>query len=517
MYNTSMLRQNDFIVPIPIGVRFTLQYNASGNLEKVYVGFDSDRTDVTSDYLSVFTQNKLVPLHINITGGTTWVKVVSYTQPIPKSCGRLPICVESDLLCGLKENPNRYKFYGVYVESTTKIMQGFASIRQILSVSKFDTLNGWLATVKPSSDTIESWLHSSSYPFVAVATMFIVFRGNDVRFVPTALTQRKIVDIHPYVDHHGYHNVDVKFNDCSVTLPVSAKAIYGLAVGSVVIMDNNMSIMYSDTRPIMPTLAVVCDYCGRWISFKDVDAVCCDNPHCSSHLATRAVKLLRDIGVVPKSIDYYWDSVKNDMITLSDVFTLDAHNGNVYETTINQVIKGILPLDLQISVASDVDTFVLCCGGNLKTVLHYVANPDSFAADFSVQPADSMSLLLDWMSDEYNAIDLESVLTSKSIELVKQQRLQNVTPILHNRKICITGTFSHGTHTEVADILSSYGASVVTSIDNVTDCLLIGNTKEDVSGVLVRTARTLNIPVVDEYTYFTKYGIDADLSVTLGG
>ena len=39
MYNTSMLRQNDFIVPIPIGVRFTLQYNASGNLEKVYVGY----------------------------------------------------------------------------------------------------------------------------------------------------------------------------------------------------------------------------------------------------------------------------------------------------------------------------------------------------------------------------------------------------------------------------------------------------------------------------------------------
>ena len=75
----NFLKPGDFVIPMPIGIHMTLQYNISGNLEKVYTGFDSERIDRTSDMMNLVIQNKTAPPKIHITKGTTWVKGVLYT------------------------------------------------------------------------------------------------------------------------------------------------------------------------------------------------------------------------------------------------------------------------------------------------------------------------------------------------------------------------------------------------------------------------------------------------------
>ena len=45
MYKRNLLNPGDYVLAVPVGVHLTLEYNTSGNLARVYTGFEFNRVD----------------------------------------------------------------------------------------------------------------------------------------------------------------------------------------------------------------------------------------------------------------------------------------------------------------------------------------------------------------------------------------------------------------------------------------------------------------------------------------
>ena len=122
-----------------------------------------------------------------------------------------------------------------------------------------------------------------------------------------------------------------------------------------------------------------------------------------------------------------------------------------------------------------------------------------------------------WLNVPQNLSELDTIVTSSQIIIKDTGKLAAFdAPLLFLHKtIFITGTFKHGSLVDIATILQSYGAVVVTEYDDFIDYVLIGDIKDNIKGEAILGARSLGIPVVEESAFFAHYGIDADLQNNL--
>ena len=97
MFTINDLKPGDFVMPLPIGLQLTIQYNVEGNIEKVFTGY-KDRTDVTHDIVGNLIAKKTVPAKISVNGCTTWVFGILYTSETVSKCAMLPEGIYDDLL-----------------------------------------------------------------------------------------------------------------------------------------------------------------------------------------------------------------------------------------------------------------------------------------------------------------------------------------------------------------------------------------------------------------------------------
>ena len=88
-------------------------------------------------------------------------------------------------------------------------------------------------------------------------------------------------------------------------------------------------------------------------------------------------------------------------------------------------------------------------------------------------------------------------------------------PIFRGNTIAVTGKFRRGDYSEIKSILSSYAANVVPSIEmghKLPDVVLVGSLNEGISGEMMHKAKTHNIPIRYEDSFFAQFEIDKDLA-----
>ena len=117
MYVENYFKGGDYVTLIPVGLPITLQYNISGNLEKVFIGYDSNRKDVSDTFMMSLLSRDYVPGKISITKGTTWVYGILYTNDIPTTIsGDLPECLMAAYETKYLHNPEQFRFFAGNIE-----------------------------------------------------------------------------------------------------------------------------------------------------------------------------------------------------------------------------------------------------------------------------------------------------------------------------------------------------------------------------------------------------------------
>lgn len=514
----NLLNSGDYVMLVPMGLQITLQYNASGNLEKIYTGFTSERIDRTEELLSLFLKNKLAPTKIQITKGTSWVRGVLYTGELFPVSGLLPNVAEENLLQKLMEKTEQFNFFAGTIESTSTEFRSVTAIRQCLAMAKFRLLPGWTAPYNISEAIIESWMQNDRYTFVPIVTNYIVFRDRNVRIVSNELRQFIVKNVTQYTDVNGYIKARLDVENSSEPFYVDYSDVLRMNIhnNSIIIFDTNQQIIYcksldknSKQKNAYDTL-LTCSYCGKRFEAPKTGYVCCTNEHCPSKLRQHIVQFLKTLNMPQQSANTIQEWLKDEKITcIPDLFLLDEYENMSLEISISDLLRALVPISL-IPNEDIFLTMAIACNNNEKTFRYYVENPTKISSDLGIQHID-LGKLVKWLSDGYNVSDIQTLLKSPQIKLIKIDRKFDGVPIFRNKTIYLTGNFIRGSAGEIASILQSYSANVTTQFSNIVDCVLVGGTQEEIDGKSIKAARALHKPIMNEEEFFKYYEIDDDL------
>ena len=169
MYTINDLKPGDFVMPVPLGLQLTIQYNVEGNIEKVFTGY-KDRVDVTNDIIGTLVAKKTVPAKISITECTTWVFGVLYTSETINKCAPLSDGIVDDMLKMYVTDPVRYNFFAATLEVSNGAIMGSISIRRTLAMQQFKMLPGWDLFSTYNDKLLSLWVQEEKYTFKPVVT-----------------------------------------------------------------------------------------------------------------------------------------------------------------------------------------------------------------------------------------------------------------------------------------------------------------------------------------------------------
>lgn len=523
MYLNKYLKPGDFVTLLPVGVRMTLQYNNTGSLEKIYVGFDSDKRDLTENLMEPFITNNVVPTHISIKNGTAWVYGVLYTGQIPKSAGHLPECVEDELLDLFHENPKSFAFHAGYIKSTSTPILGAIQIRQYLKLARFNVLPGWFAPGYIDDTVPNSWLNDPAYTFRSVVSGLISIAGEHVEFISTNIKQWYITNTREGMDTYGSYHIyadvvldsEESIEDTYIVRYLEASKL-GITKGSIVYLDvDNNAFGCTTANTISYPMRKQCKYCGKIFDINPKDyQVRCPDEHCTSRLIPHLDYFVSILNL-PYPDGGFSPYVDNKEVTcIPDLMLLDIYKDLKIDVDLTILLRAMIPLEV-LPDCHTITDFVKSCNDNVDTILYYASHTTSIASDLQMSGVGLVRLKY-WLEDDCNLSDLKTVLELPQINVIKPSKRFNGAPVFLGKTICITGKFIHGSHGDIIDIIESYSGKATTKFDSDTDLVLIGGTKEDISGAVINAARNICLPIWDEQPFFERFGIDEDLQKYLG-
>lgn len=530
MYVDNVIQSGDYITPIPLGLQIRLQYSQSGALQSVMLYHSNSYTDKVPTIVTTLISYNSCPSGIHLRGGTTWVDGVLYTNKlIDNFSGSVDTSAFEDVLIAkFLNHPEEFKFYASNVESLATPFKGCAPIRNWLNMNGFNLLPGWAMNSTPNRNTLLTLLKGTSTKFMyPVFAGYTIFRRNQVLRVSTKLTQMKIKSLDQVTDDNGYIYCRISDKSISVNVPYSNVVKFGLHANVSIVLDAYNNIIYSDSdSAIDSNCEIYCSTCNKLIHVRADDvAVRCNDPNCLSNLYCDCIHLLKVFNLPEITPGAYWSHVRNkDIISIPDILDLDDYSmldANPLSLTLVDLLSAIVPL----AVTSDVSIFNRIanrCRNNVSTFDYYIHNPDSLAVEIG-SPSKGFSRLIQWLSVPYNQSNISALLMNPRIKVVETNKLFEGPPVFQDKCIGITGTFLHGNHTQIKAILSSYGASVISSEDGLEpveyvsslDYLVIGQQNELTNGQLVRQAKANNVVIVNESEFFNHYEIDADICQNL--
>lgn len=519
MYLKNVLNPGDFVVLSPVGIRMTLQYNAAGNLEKVYMGYYAERVDVTESVMPIIIKSKTVPLHIHITKGTSWVRGVLYTGNTTACTGMLPQAVESELLSMYIKSPTVFNFFAATFDSTMASFHGATPTRQCLVMSRFRLLPGWLVPAHMNSEIFNTWINSSQFTFAKLVSEYIIFQKDSVKIVSTHLSQIIVNKVKKYVDDNGYVKASIQIKDSDKILKVDYSDVvrFNIRPNTLLILDGDNQIIYnkslnSDTHSYSSLLT--CSYCGKVYEIPTSGSVICSDIHCTSRLLPGILHFIKTLNLQTydsKTIRSWIDN--KDVTCIPDLFLLDEYKSVDVHTSLSALLRALVSVDL-IPNSEIFRLLAVGCSNNIKTFKYYIQNPCQIAADLNIEHKD-LPKLVSWLSNGYNVSDLATLLDTSQIHICNVDKKFDGAPIFRDKTIYITGDFIRGSVSEIAEILQSYSASVTTKFSDIVDCVLLGGQQSNVDGKSVSYARNLRIPIMTEEQFFKNYEIDEDLRSNL--
>ncbi len=509
------LKPGDFVSLIPVGLPITLQYNISGNLEKVYVGYnyvgyETDMRDCSDVFMDRFLSMDKVPARISLKRGTTWVSGILYTDTKFKTCGLLPKCMEQNMIDLFNATPNAFKFYAFNVKCSSYSFGGASQRMQFLHINKFNVLPGWYVPPQMNQDRFDMWLNDGTFKFHKIITHYAIHTNDNLRIVSTGLSQHSVQDMNVYIDDSAYLRVALELDDDSKRyLHYGEARKYGVGKKSSIITDSHSKIISCSEQVTYPD-KLACPVCGKQYNLSG-DTVTCSDESCASKLLTRLPKFFSSMCMESMSTENIRKHIEDKTLTcISDVFLLPEYADKEIDVSLVQLLSALIPItDIK---SDDVYVeFITACSDNVDTFKYYVSNPNAILTDLHITSKDK-NKLVEWLSVPANNSDITSLLLVDEINIVTTQKKYNFAPVFRDKIIYITGRFIHGDMSEISNIFHSYGAKVTTTFDVNTDVVITGGTNEEINGKVLQTAKNLGISVIDEQAFFDMYDIDNDLA-----
>lgn len=522
MFVKNFLKPGDYLMPVPVGLPMTLQYNDKGVIEKTYIGWQDSKQQANNEFYSCFRQSDVCPMTISVKGGTTWISGVLYSKNTLFDSGKLPECIFESLQKLFIKDPSNFNFYAGNIESLATVFRGANPIVNWLDMSKFNVLPGWII---PSGLTkaafykmLDTDRFNSKFTYGLVSN-YIVYRGSSVIYENTGIRQFVVSKVSKFIDSYGYIKCNVYSRDDSVDtviLNYSDVVKFNIQTNSLVVLDSTNSVLYTcctDNKKREPrSKKISCDVCGKPFVVPDSGLVECPDPHCKSKWLPIINQML-SVFKLPMMTQSRFNECSSSLICIADVLSLDEYKDYKLNITLSDILEALVPR----TTVSDTKVFYVFsskCRNVIKTFLYYIHNPENIMNELEMSGIHSVNLVK-WLSDVYNQSEVESLLDCPQVSIEMNNKIFDGPPIFRNKTIMITGSFKHGDFKQISAILRSYSADVTYEFSDKVDCVLIGDILENVNGTAVKNAQRNNVPVMEEAAFFKQYEIDEDLAENL--
>lgn len=504
----------DYIIPIPVGLEVDLRYDMDGVLEHIYARRASgDKPDITDKILNKLQVRNLVPTTIGLKGGTTWVSGVFYTGKTYRNSGKLPDCIEDSIIADICNTQSPVSFFASSVRSKVVNFTMAAPSVSWLKMNRFNVLNGRLYYPGVTAKFYESLMHGAPHSLTGPIQSLAVFTHNRVEHRNLGLEQKEVIRHNQVRDDDGTIKIAVDFlGNETMNIHYALLAGHRMGRGTVLTLKSGGAIAQIDSvggpESEIPK-AFTCPVCGAKIVVKDHLAAKCSYKFCESRLLPRVSQFIRELNLPPLSLDELKEAIaEKKLTTLLDILDIYTERGIRIRTTVSRLMSAIISYE-EVRRRDSITKFVNACNNNETSVMFYLKNTDKMYTLLS-RDANSRDLIA-WAEVHENVLELMSFLDDNNVEVDKIERKFEGAPMFRNNTFLITGKFRHGSLADVAAILQSYSATIVTEFTDKVSCVIVGDTAADIDGVAVQAAKSANIPVVQESDFFATYEIDHDL------
>lgn len=500
---------------VPLGLQITLHYDMRGNLMKVYQGFDT-KVELDDEFMKTIVRMGLVPSAIKLTGGSTDVWGVFLSEDITAANSLLPDCeferIKSDIMSGMPG----YKFYVACITTGAEAMVNSASVQNWARGSNFNVCPSWLVPTDASDQTLETYLNVFgkgvvTYPKVAGYVIYEsngrpYYHSNDLRTATVTKAKR-------HTDLDGFIKYEVTYgNKQTIDMNYPDAVKFNMQKGAQFIMDRGQVIWSSTaTDAAAPRLApkITCEHCNKILDVPVRGMMNCNDPFCTSLLFPRIEKFCKTLDLLILAPAKFKKYVKEHQIQiLPDILLLDEYKDIKVEKDLWEIIYSVVPNDVCLD-SEWLKKFCAKCNNQYKTAMYYFNGPLRIKTELDM---DVPVRFARWLDEPRNLTELDTIVNSEQINIIDRGVIKfEAMPILHDKTIFITGTFTHGSYEDITAILRSYSAEVITEFDEFVNYVLVGDIKENISGEAIQGARALKIPIVDESVFFDHYRIDEDL------
>lgn len=521
MFVRNFLTSGDFMTIVPIGVPITLQYDVSGHLEKVLLGYGDDTRDVSELVKQKFYSNKTVPTKISVVNGTSWVSGVLHTKNYSYITGRIPEDTSLYELDQYALDPSGYSFFAATVSSLSTTFRGAVPIRQWLTLSGFKVLPGYVIPADMNETSFKRIVNQckDTFPYPLFMGYFI-FHLQSVNYHSLGFKKCEVNSIINFIDDDGCVMSRVVFSDSTDKVVSYSDVVYkNIQVSSNMILDESYNIIYvrtdSNKSVIDQTRGEIhCPSCGKIYRVPSSGSCKCPDQHCNSRLFNRTNQFLSCMGLDTISRSRY-DEVVTDIgriYSIPDILDIYEFKDVELDVRLSKLLRSIVPYDV-IEGSESFNVFCSKCNNNVNSLTYYLDNPDKAVDDLQLYESPySYNKFLIWLSDQENVGDIKSLLSHPRIKISESGKaLLDVSPIFRGVNIMITGKFRRGDDDRIVAILESYGANVSKKFSNDTSFVVVGSTHDDVNGSAIRHAKSRGKQVFEENEFFSNYEIDEDL------
>lgn len=523
----NLLHPGESVCPIPMGFRATLQYGSNGKIEHILDGFTTSGTYWNQEEFDSAISRHLFPLQITITGGTTWIYGVFYTDARVYDFGKLSDVGQTayrELFFSGEDVSSPFKFYGINAESMSSYFSGPMAVNKWLaSLSDIIAVPSFIYMLNTDDDKLFNLFNSNpiTSKFVPKISGLLCCQNNQYRLEDTPFIQGQVANIERDIASDGQLWGTIYFyNTDDILYDVEYSTIYANKVSSDdLIIYDAISSKLIDKFPKVETATtslepIFCTICGKRLRYTPGSMIC-DDENCGSRMYDRVYQFLEVLGLPLITFDKYKEIIKEfPIVNISDVLDFSPYTTTEVKTTLRELLRAIIPIEI---VRNNETLTILCnkCNNKAETLEYYLSNPIRIRSDLDINNNDIHQLIL-WLSNDVGRLlDIKTMFHHERIHISNIERRFDGPNLFRGKQICITGTFIHGDNDTVANILRSYGAVVTTTWSIDVSCVIVGDCNEFTNGQIVRAAKETNIPVFTESQFFTKYEIDADLASNL--
>ena len=517
VYDT--FKSGQAIVPIPVGIPVVLRYNMNGILDNMYSDFEKI-CEVSTDMFDAYYNNSIGPKKIPLTQGTTWVFGVLYTdfKYSVKSCKDLPEGLLSKMCEDFVRDPMQFRLYACAISSYASSFIGLASAYRFLNLAGFTTIQHVIVPNIPKKHVFE-YVLSSKFQFKSRLNEIIgyfVYSNDGYDYVSTDIQQDVVKKIEQYLDCNGYVKIKLQLSDKIIYMDYSDYVRLKIHNNCNVILNCGevRSVVTNDISSILDdgsNRSMICSICGKPISIPSSGPVSCTDTHCLSRRYPDLIYFLKSYDLPELSFDIYLDHIKSHgLSSFSDIFKLEPWKEYVIKTSLSDLLRSLIPIHV-LPNRSIIDVFCQACNGNVNTFNYYINDTKNIQLELHLAGPDA-SRFLKWLSDSNNVSEIKSMLLSDNIEIINSDKKFNGPPIFRNKTIMVVGDCKHGTFEDMRAILRSYGAEVVGAFNSDVDCVIIGDTLDNINSKELQSAKFLGVPIFSEFQFFERYDIDRDMA-----